>query len=90
MGSVLNALKHSASTTTLTTGATALVIASPERIAIDPFLGSSAADATTEPGLFVYLRSERKSSVVEHVDLSTRTSTDRKAGGGLLCKPYSR
>lgn len=90
MGSVLNALKHSASTTTLSTGTTARVIASPERIAIDPFPESSAADATRKLGLFVYLRSERKSSVVEHVDLSTRTSTYRKAGGGLLGKPYSR
>ena len=83
MGSVLNALKHSASTTTLSTGTNALVIASPERMAIDPFPESSAADATTKLDLFVYLRSKRKSSVVEHVDLSTRTSTNREAGGGL-------
>jgi len=53
-------------------------------MAIDPFPESSAADATTKLGLFVYLRPERKSSVVQHVDLSTRTSTNRKAGGGLL------
>ena len=84
MGSVLNALKHSASTTTLNTGTIALVHASPESISIDPFPKCSAADATTELGLFVYLRSKRKSSVVEDVDPSTRASTNRKADRGLL------
>jgi hypothetical protein len=84
LGSVPNARKHSASITTLSTGTIVLVHASPESIAIDPFPKCSAADATTKLGLFVYLRSNGKSSVVEDVDLSTRTSTNRKVGGGLL------
>ena len=84
MESVLSALKHSASTTTLSTGTIALVGASPESIAIDPFPKCSAADATTKLGPFVYLCSKGKSSVVEDVDLSTSASTNRKAGGGLL------
>jgi hypothetical protein len=53
-------------------------------MAIDPFPKCSAADATTELGLFVYLRSKGKSSVVEDVDPFDPYFYKQKGGGGLL------